>query len=206
MRIRLGLLAIGVWGLAFWSLAMAVTPANDTEQQLRKLELEWTTAEINRDASVLGRILDERFVSTFGADKPVGKPEFIRDAVSADAERIVSQDLSEQTFVVAGDSAAVAELDTVHGLRAGAPFTEVLRITTTYGKHDGRWVALAEHMVPVPGVTAASLHFDAEKATAAYMATLSSQARARSDRYFEGGYWLTLWDFLLGLGIAALLL
>jgi STE24 endopeptidase len=35
---------------------------------------------------------------------------------------------------------------------------------------------------------------------------LSTQARTRSDRYFEGGYWLTLWDFLVGLGAAAVLL
>ncbi len=98
----------------------------------------------------------------------------------------------------------VTELDTVRALRAAVPYTEVLRITTTYHKRDGRWVALAEHMVQLPNPAPA--RFDAERATAAYMATLSTQARARSDRYFEGGYWLTLWDFLVGLGVAALLL
>lgn len=39
--------------------------------------------------------------------------------------------------------------------------------------------------------------FDAELATQAYMATLSGAARAKSDAYFEGGYWLILWDFLV---------
>lgn len=73
-------------------------------------------------------------------------------------------------------------------------------------QNDGRPVAQAESSVPVPSDLAATAHFDAERATAAYMATLSTQARARSDRYFEGGYWLTLWDFLVGLGVAALLL
>jgi STE24 endopeptidase len=57
-----------------------------------------------------------------------------------------------------------------------------------------------------PANPAASRHFDPDAATAAYMATLSPQAMARSDAYFEGGYWLMLWDFLLGLGVAALLL
>jgi len=33
-----------------------------------------------------------------------------------------------------------------------------------------------------------------------------ANVRARSDAYFEGGYWLLLWDFLYGLGVAALLL
>jgi STE24 endopeptidase len=50
-----------------------------------------------------------------------------------------------------------------------------------------------------PSSTAPSVHFDADAATAAYLATMTPAARARSDAYFEGGYWLTLWDFLFGL-------
>jgi STE24 endopeptidase len=50
------------------------------------------------------------------------------------------------------------------------------------------------------------MHFDPEAATAAYMATIPAHALARSDAYFEGGYWLQLWDLLVGLGVAWLLL
>ena len=39
--------------------------------------------------------------------------------------------------------------------------------------------------------------FDAEAATRAYLATLNGAARAKSDAYFEGGYWLILWDALV---------
>lgn len=49
-------------------------------------------------------------------------------------------------------------------------------------------------------------HFDAEAATAAYMATIPPKALARSDAYFEGGYWLQLWDLVVGLAVAWLLL
>ena len=35
--------------------------------------------------------------------------------------------------------------------------------------------------------------FDVEAASRAYLNTLSGVARAKSDAYFEGGYWLTLW-------------
>jgi STE24 endopeptidase len=55
--------------------------------------------------------------------------------------------------------------------------------------------------VPAPGT-----HFDVDAATAAYMATLSPQAQARSDAYFEGGYWLALVDFIITLLVAWLLL
>lgn len=41
--------------------------------------------------------------------------------------------------------------------------------------------------------------FDPDIATQAYMATLSGAARAKSDAYFEGGYWLILAEFLVTL-------
>jgi STE24 endopeptidase len=39
--------------------------------------------------------------------------------------------------------------------------------------------------------------FDVKAATDAYLATVPSDKKARSDAYFEGGYWLILWDFLM---------
>lgn len=41
--------------------------------------------------------------------------------------------------------------------------------------------------------------FDPELATRAYLDTLQGAARARSDAYFEGGYWLPLWGALVAL-------
>jgi STE24 endopeptidase len=43
---------------------------------------------------------------------------------------------------------------------------------------------------------AAAPAFDPEAATRAYLDTLQGAARARSDAYFEGGYWLLLWGAL----------
>ena len=39
--------------------------------------------------------------------------------------------------------------------------------------------------------------FDVERATRAYLDTLQGVARAKSDAYFEGGYWLPLWGALV---------
>ena len=58
----------------------------------------------------------------------------------------------------------------------------------------------------VPPAAQASPNFNAEAATEAYLARIPAESRARSDAYFEGGYWLLLWDFLYGSGIAVLLL
>jgi len=61
-------------------------------------------------------------------------------------------------------------------------------------------------VITVPAAAQPSDHFDVQAATEAYLAEIPAQARARSDAYFEGGYWLILWDFLYGAVIALLLL
>jgi STE24 endopeptidase len=48
--------------------------------------------------------------------------------------------------------------------------------------------------------------FDPDAATEAYLATLSDAARAKSDAYFEGGYWLILVDAVYAGGVALILL
>src|ERR1022692_1740415 len=58
----------------------------------------------------------------------------------------------------------------------------------------------------VPPAAQASPNFDVEAATEAYLAQIPAQSKARSDSYFEGGYWLILWDFLYGSAIVLLLL
>jgi STE24 endopeptidase len=45
-----------------------------------------------------------------------------------------------------------------------------------------------------------------EAATQAYLATLPPDKKARSDAYFEGGYWLDLWDTLWSAGVFILLM
>ncbi|MFZ0684832.1 MAG: M48 family metallopeptidase [Terriglobales bacterium] len=61
-------------------------------------------------------------------------------------------------------------------------------------------------MVQVPPEAQPSEHFDATAATNAYLAQIPADKTARSDAYFEGGYWLILWDFLYGVAVALLLL
>jgi STE24 endopeptidase len=66
--------------------------------------------------------------------------------------------------------------------------------------------ASAAPAAPAPAPTTGAARFDADAATASYMARLSPEARAKSDSYFEGGYWLLVWDFLVGLLLAWLFL
>lgn len=48
--------------------------------------------------------------------------------------------------------------------------------------------------------------FDVNAAVEAYLAKMSPAQRARSNAYFEGGYWLSVWDFLTGVLVMWILL
>ena len=61
-------------------------------------------------------------------------------------------------------------------------------------------------VLTVPPEAQPSPHFSAEAATNAYLAQIPTDATSRSDVYFEGGYWLILWDFLAGVAICILVL
>lgn len=62
------------------------------------------------------------------------------------------------------------------------------------------WGQTAGPPVPVASVPAkvmqAAPSFDINAAVEAYFAKMPPAERARSNAYFEGGYWLLLWDFL----------
>lgn len=62
------------------------------------------------------------------------------------------------------------------------------------------------HVVPADEGWLNSLPRAAEAATQAYLNRLPADVLQRSNNYFEGGYWLQLWNFLLGLVIAVILL
>jgi STE24 endopeptidase len=48
--------------------------------------------------------------------------------------------------------------------------------------------------------------FEPAAATQAWLNTIPPEKRAKSDAYFEGGYWLILWNFLLAIAISIFLL
>ena len=58
--------------------------------------------------------------------------------------------------------------------------------------------------IPAAALTGPS--FDVDNATEAYLALLSPEQHKRSDEYFEGGYWLKLWEVLWTVSACLLLL
>jgi STE24 endopeptidase len=64
----------------------------------------------------------------------------------------------------------------------------------------------AVDITKVPAAAEPSPQFNVDAATDAYMAMMPPEAVARSNAYFEGGYWLILSDFLYASAISLLLL
>ena len=58
----------------------------------------------------------------------------------------------------------------------------------------------------IPMAAQTGTGFDVDKATEAYLDLLSPEQRRLSDQYFEGGYWLQLWDLLWTVAVCVLLL
>ena len=160
MRSQLRVLKVQVLG---WTLVccMAVSPApaeptgsqaasaTDARQQLLDLEKEWAAAESKRDATVLRRILDDRFVATLGV-KTYEKEAFIA-LFAGDVDPTASQTFSYEAVIIDGDTAVLVATETAQGTKEGAAYTAVYKYTATYIRHrDGHWAALAEHIVKVP--------------------------------------------------------
>jgi len=125
-------------------------PPAGAKQQVLDLENEWVAAEHNHDAATLRRILDDKFLASFGAEKPLDKEAFIKEIVSADVDPTESQTLTDRRVIIDQDTAVVVGIDTERGTRKGAAYTEVDRYTVTYIRRNGQWIALAEHIVEEP--------------------------------------------------------
>lgn len=70
-------------------------------------------------------------------------------------------------------------------------------------RRTGMMLALAALLLPA---AAHAQGFDVEQATRAYLDLLQGPARAKSDAYFEGGYWLIVWNAVVAVLLYGLLL
>ena len=117
----------------------------DAQHQILHIDRAWADAEIRRDANALRRILDDGFIAVYGSGRTADKEMFIKNAIGDGSDRILSQDLSDVTVRVNGDTAVVVETDNVRGTDSGQPYVTALRLTSTYVKRNDQWLALAEH-------------------------------------------------------------
>src|SRR5665213_1104608 len=119
----------------------------DARQQVLDATRAWIVAEDKHDAAALGRILDEKFISTPGSGGPVDKATFIKRITAGAVDPTQSQTLTDETVVIDGDTAVAVGTDIFHSANK-APLK--LRYTITYIHRQARWLALGEHVVVIP--------------------------------------------------------
>lgn len=123
------------------------TPAPTDEQQVVAIESEWVQAEIHRDAAVLERVLDDRFLINSSKGGFTDKATAIADVLGWN---LVSETITDRTVLVDGDTAIVFGTATFRfAVEGKEDAVSSARYTTAYVKRDGRWRALALHMSPV---------------------------------------------------------
>jgi STE24 endopeptidase len=96
-------------------------------------------------------------------------------------------------------------------MKLGIPIAAARRMRTALfaGLALGIWLASSSRSPaptanpPTPPPQSA---FNIETASRAYLDRLTPEKKHKSDAYFEGGYWIQLWDFLCGTAVAVLLL
>jgi len=67
-------------------------------------------------------------------------------------------------------------------------------------------IARAQSPAPTESISPATEGMDPAAATKAWLDSVPADKRAKSDAYFEGGYWLILWNYLLTAAIMIVLL
>ena len=119
-RILFVVLGCGVMvSLASTELKNSELQSAGAKQKVENLENEWVTAEAKHDTATLRRILDDKFVASFGAAKPFDKEGFIRGVVSGDIDPTESQTVTDRTVIVDENTAVVVGIDTLHGTKKG---------------------------------------------------------------------------------------
>jgi len=145
---RAGVYAAIVLVVAFSSVQtqaeVSAVPALTDEQQVIATETAWVQAEVHRDAAVLERVLDDRFLLNSSTGKLSDRATVIADVLSW---KMTSQTITDRTVVVDGDTAIVfGTANFRFAVEGKDDEASAGRYTTTYIKRDGRWRALALQM------------------------------------------------------------
>ena len=149
MKRRLLSLALAAAASSALLIAAPASAESDAKQEVIDTTRQWIVAENRHDAASLREILDDNFITTYAAGKPGNKESFIKAITSGEVDPTQTQDLTDTSVIVDGDTAIIVGNDTFHS--ATKPPVAPLRFTITYVKRQGRWRALAEHIVSIPG-------------------------------------------------------
>jgi hypothetical protein len=140
--------AISVAVLVFAVTIIAQTPAQpksgSVEQELLKLEQEWTNADVKADWAFLNRILADAWVITDTDGTVTNKAQDLASLKSGELviSSMVADDMKARVY---GDAEVVTGRNTLKGTEKGKDISGQERWTDTWIKMAGRWQCVATH-------------------------------------------------------------
>ena len=139
---------VSVIVFVFTVVTIAQTPGQpkngSAEQELTKLEKEWSEAYVKRDLAALDRLEADGMVQADSDGNLFTKSEDIEE-VKAGMLVVTSLVQDEIKVHVYGDAAVVTSRSTEKGQYRGKDYCAQFRYTDTWIKKDGHWQIVAAH-------------------------------------------------------------
>jgi hypothetical protein len=129
--------------VAYSGTPIGLAQQNSIEQQLIQVERDWCTAQLKKDAALLGRILADDYTGVNSrsiAETKIDALSGLKDKTST-ITACVDSNVKVRLY---GDAAVVTGLATRSGTFNGAPFKDRQFLwTDTFIRKDGRWQCVA---------------------------------------------------------------
>lgn len=147
---RILAVAILVGAIAAPTLSQTASKQADhakAEQELIQLDKAWADANQRGDATALGRILADDYISVEQNGGIAGKAQDIANIAAANDGTSAAYD--EYVVHFFGDTAVMTHRTTITGKRDGKDVHEMRRSMHVWVKRDGRWQAAATQATPI---------------------------------------------------------
>ena len=128
---------------------VATAQQNSAEQQLVQLERDWCTAQLKKDAGLLGRILADDYTGVGRLGKKRTKAEELTELTdkTSTTTSCVDNDVKVRVY---GDAAVVTGRASRAGTEKGSAFKDREFLwTDTFIKKDGRWQCVASQSTSI---------------------------------------------------------
>lgn len=128
--------------------AYEVSPMSAEEAEIRRIEIEWGDAFLQRDIAALDRIIDDEYILTDPLGQVRDKTESI-DAIKSSDVRFESTESDNIKVAINGDTAVVTARSTFRGCYKGWNMTGRYQYTDVFVKRSGVWRAVVSHITPL---------------------------------------------------------
>jgi len=118
------------------------------EAEIRRIEIEWGDAFLQRNIAALDRIIDDEYMLTDPLGQVRDKTESI-EAIKSSYVQFESTESDNIKVAINGDTAVVTARSTFRGCYKGWNMTGRYQYTDVFVKRSGAWRAVVSHITPL---------------------------------------------------------